>query len=180
MSSVRTSLLVTALAAALALAACSAGVSDVAGSSSGSEEERQTVTEPTLTDDSETETVEDEAEGGEASSEEAEWPTNAAGQTFPEPRFSSTPYRVSTFYDTSASIYYDGVTRDEVDAYVQTLKDAGYAYDVSETEGDGTYEWSADDDADGDGYFDGSVSLSYRAESGDRENVVVLQLGLMP
>ena len=108
-----------------------------------------------------------------------EWPSTKVGRTFPEPQFASKPYSVSTSGDTAAIIYYDNVTSDEVTAYINTLKDAGYTNNVSEMRSDGMYDWSADD-GNSDGLCNGIVSIRYMSENGDHKNDIMLQIAVMP
>lgn len=161
---------------ALAVTGCSGPSQDQGGAGTGSSAEQTTQAQ------SDSQSTADEADSSQSDnsllSGGGEWPTTRVGQVFPEPQFASKPYRSNVIGDDSATVYYDNVTADEVTAYVQTLEDAGYTDNVSESKGDGLYSWSADD-GNGDGLYNGFVSISYTAENGEHKNDVMLQISVL-
>lgn len=164
----------------LAIAGCSGstqGQGDISEGSSA-DQPQQAQNDIQGLDDATDSNQSESSDDGSLLSGGGEWPTTKVGQAFPEPQFASKPYGVSTAGDTSAIVYYDNVTSDEVSAYIQTLEDAGYTNNVSESRSAGMYTWSADDGS-GDGLFDGLVSIRYMSQNGEHKNDVMLQISVM-
>lgn len=77
------------------------------------------------------------------------WPSEELGDVVPEPEFSSAPVSVSTNLG-GASIVYEGVSIDDTNAYVDMLREKGFAVNQMAFAERDSYGYSARDGEDAD------------------------------
>ena len=72
------------------------------------------------------------------------WPDNDLAKLVPAANFTIS---ASTYYDGNCAISFSGVTLDQIKAYVEQVKSAGFDNDVTLTDNAGYYSYQAYDDA---------------------------------
>ena len=116
---------------AFAIAGCSSGASSSAASGSASSASATASASASAASSS----------AGSALFSDLKWPENHVTEGVPVPAFSVAPDSVNES-DRSVSATWKGVSDDEVLAYVEQIKSAGFTYSATENKSSNTYNYS--------------------------------------